>query len=128
MPRTRSNIRAVTSRKEGRSATHFGFSRDSGGFNDSQPPVITLVSSGTPGATTATITWTTDRVSDSQVFWGLTTAYTGATSPVMNFTMVTSHSVGLTGLVTATLYHYKVLSRTPDGGYAFSADGTFTTA
>lgn len=128
MPRLRSSIRAATSRKDGRSLTHFGVTRGSGGFNDLSPPVISSLSSGTPNATDATITWTTDKLSDTQVFWGLTTAYAGATSPLMNFTMTTSHSRQITGLVTATLYHYKVLSRTPDGGYTFSADGTFTTA
>lgn len=128
MPRIRLNTRAATSRKEGRPATHFGFSTGAGGVNDSRNPIISALSSGTPNATDATITWTTDLASDTQVFWGLTTAYAGATSPLMNFTMLTSHSRQITGLVTATLYHYKVLSRTSGGGYTFSADGTFTTA
>jgi hypothetical protein len=92
-------------------------------------PVISLLSSGTPNATDATITWTTDIPTTTQVFWGLTTAYTGATSPIINSAMVTSHSQQITGLVTATLYHYMVLSRSlTTGGYAISADGTFTTA
>jgi len=95
---------------------------------DSNPPVISSLSSGTPNATDATITWTTDFVADSQVFWGLTAAYEGATSPIMDFAYVTSHSVQIVGLVTATLYHYKVLTRRPGGAYVFSADGTFTTA
>lgn len=91
-------------------------------------PIISALSSGTPNATDATITWTTSVNADTQVFWGLTTAYAGATSPLMDFTYQTSHSKQITGLITATLYHYKVLSRTPGGQYAFSADGTFTTA
>ena len=95
---------------------------------DANPPVISSLSSGVPNANDATITWTTDFVADSQVFWGLTTAYAGATSPIMNFTYGTSHSVQITGLAGATLYHYKVLTRRPGGAYAFSADGTFTTA
>ena len=95
---------------------------------DMVAPVISSLSSGTPGIDNATITWTTDVVADSQVFWGLTTTYAGASSPIMNFSYVTSHSVLISGLVTATLYHYKVLTRTPGGAYAFSADGTFTTA
>jgi hypothetical protein len=91
-------------------------------------PVISSLSSGTPNATDATITWTTDIVSDTQVFWGLTTAYAGATSPLMNFTYTTSHSMQITGLTTATTYHYKVLTRTPGGSYTFSTDQTFITA
>jgi hypothetical protein len=92
-------------------------------------PTVSAVSSGTPAATTATITWTTDVLSDSQVFWGLTTTYAGATSPIINGALVTSHSVTITGLITATVYHYKVRSRDPvTQGWSESADGTFTTA
>lgn len=98
-----------------------------GGQNDASP-VVTSLSSGTPNATDATITWTTDVKADTQVFWGLTTAYAGLTSPLMNFTYGTSHSQQITGLVTATTYHYKILTRTPGGAYTFSADGTFITA
>jgi len=100
-----------------------------GGGTGPTSPVISSLSSGVPNATDATITWTTDIASDSQVFWGLTTAYAGATSPIMDFARVTSHSVTITGLTTATTYHYKVLSRSAaTGGYVFSADQTFITA
>ena len=98
------------------------------GSTDPAPPVISSLSSGTPNANDATITWTTNVPADSQVFWGLTAAYGGASSPIMDFTLVTSHSVQITGLTSATLYNYKVLSRRANGAYAFSANGTFTTA
>lgn len=90
--------------------------------------VLSSISSGVPNATDATITWTTNVAANSAVFWGLTAAYGGASSPVTSAVYETSHSIQITGLVTATLYHYKVLSRTPTGAYAQSADGTFTTA
>src|SRR3990167_3450689 len=99
-----------------------GVSRNAGN------PVISAIDSGVPGQTTATVTWTTDIVADSQLFWGLTTAYAGATSPIMNFTYVTSHSVDITGLTANTEYNYKILTRTPGGTYSFSANQTFTTA
>ena len=91
-------------------------------------PVISSLSSGTPNANDATITWTTNVVADSHVFWGLTNAYGGASSPIMSATYETSHSIQITGLTAATTYHYKVLTRTPGGQYAQSADGTFETA
>ena len=93
-------------------------------------PVISSLSSGVPLSTSATITWTTDIVADSQVFWGLTTAYGGASSPIMQDTApyVTSHSVDITGLTANTEYNYKVLTRSPGGTYTFSANQTFTTA
>ena len=94
-----------------------------------KPPVISSVDSGTPNATDATITWTTDILADSHVFWGLTApAYGGGTSPVIDRTRVTSHSVLITGLTTATTYHYQVMSISATGSYALSADGTFITA
>jgi len=101
---------------------------DSPGGGANVNPVISDISSGTPNATDATITWTTDIASDSQLFWGLTTAYAGATSPIMDFTYVTSHSVDITGLTANTEYNYKILTRTPGGTYSFSANQTFTTA
>ena len=91
-------------------------------------PVISSLSSGVPNATDATITWTTDIKADSQVFWGLTTAYGGASSPIMDFTYGTAHSVQITGLTANTTYNYKVLTRTPGGTYTFSANNTFITA
>ncbi len=92
-------------------------------------PVITSPSSGTPNATDATITWTTDILADSMVFWGLTAAYGGASSPRFDPTPVTSHSIQITGLTTATTYHYQIRSRsTVTGGYTYVADATFTTA
>ena len=93
------------------------------------PPVISSVDSGTPNATDATITWTTNILADSHVFWGLTApAYGGASSPIIDRTRVTSHSIQITGLTTATTYHYQVMSISATGSYALSADGTFITA
>lgn len=105
------------------------FDQAAQGSGDGLPsPLLSSISSGTPNATDATITWTTDVAANSAVFWGLTTAYGGASSPVTSAVYETSHSIQITGLVTATTYHYKVLSRRTTGAYAFSADGTFTTA
>ena len=105
------------------SAYSGGVSRNAGN------PVISNISSGTPNANDATITWDTDIVADSQIFWGLTTAYGGASSPIMSFTYVTTpHSVQITGLTANTEYNYKILSRTPGGTYTFSSNQTFTTA
>lgn len=103
-----------------------GVLRNRAGFDGSL--VISSLSSGTPNANDATITWTTNRAANSAVFWGLTVAYGGASSPVTSAVYETSHSIQITGLASGTLYHYKVLSRDPTGAYVQSADGTFTTA
>ena len=89
-----------------------------------QVPVISNVHA-TPNPTTATITWTTDVPADSQVQYGKTTAY-GSTS-ALNSTLVSSHSVKLSGLTRLTTYHYRVLSRNASGTLAVSGDFTFIT-
>jgi hypothetical protein len=104
------------------------------GITDSQtkptPPSGTPTISGvTPGqinSTGATISWTTDQASDSQVDFGTSTSY--GTSSGVNTNLVASHSVSLSGLSSGTLYHYRVKSRSASGNLATSGDFTFTTA
>jgi len=76
--------------------------------------------------TGATVTWTTNEPADSQVDYGLTSAY--GTSTSLNSTPVTSHSVALTGLTAGTTYHYRADSHDAGGRLASSTDATFTTA
>jgi hypothetical protein len=93
---------------------------------DNTPPIISAVASGNISATAATINWTTDEVSDSQVEYGTSTTYGGST-PVDN-NLVASHGVALSGLSSATLYHYRVKSKDALGNLAISGDFTFTTS
>jgi hypothetical protein len=88
-------------------------------------PVISNVAAASITATGATITWTTDQASDSQVNYGQTSAY-GSSTP-RDATMVTSHSQTITGLAAGTLYHYQVQSRNASGLVSTSGDFTFTT-
>lgn len=76
-------------------------------------------------ASEATVTWTTNLPADSQVVYGPTAAY-GSSTP-LNSTLVTSHSVTLTGLTSGTTYHYKAQSGA-SGSTAASSDATFITA
>ncbi|TAK08903.1 MAG: hypothetical protein EPO39_03545, partial [Candidatus Manganitrophaceae bacterium] len=92
---------------------------------DVTAPTISSVASGNITGTGATITWTTNEASDSQVEYGTTTAYGSSTT--LNTTMVTNHSVALTGLSSQTLYHYRVKSKDAVGNPTTSADFTFTT-
>ena len=87
-------------------------------------PLISSISSGTPGSATSTITWTTDEAANSKVVYGTTSAYGSATSSA---SFVTSHSIGLTGLSGSTTYHYAVVSTDGSGNSATSSDQTFTT-
>ena len=93
--------------------------------NDTTPPVISGVTASSITSSGATIAWVTNEASDSQVNYGLTTAY-GSSTPV-NASLVTSHLVTLSGLAGSQLYHFRVRSRDAAGNLATSTDFTFTT-
>ena len=91
------------------------------------PTSISGVSSSA-NSSSATITWTTDVPATSQVQYGGTTNYASVTT--FNSSLVTSHSVLISGLSASTLYHFRALSSvsTPISTYtAASADYNFTT-
>lgn len=88
-------------------------------------PVISNVAATTIGATSASITWTTDQPTSSLVNYGVTTSYGSSSS--LNSTMVTSHSVALTGLTAATSYNLSVVSANAAGSSASSANSSFST-
>src|SRR3989475_1487000 len=92
---------------------------------DRTSPVISGVGASAITTSAATIAWTTNEASDSQVDYGLTTAYGSASA--LNATDVTSHSVVLSGLAASTLYHFRVRSSDPANNLALSGDFTFTT-
>jgi len=82
----------------------------------------------------ASITWTTDELSSSQVEYGTDINYgTLQPSPLIDDPTsgtslgVITHSVLLTGLTPNTPYHYRVKSKDAAGNEAVSADKTFTT-
>ncbi len=92
---------------------------------DTTAPTISAISSSNISQTGATITWTTNEASDSQVEYGSNANYGLATT--LNTSSVNAHSVGLSGLSANTLYHFRVKSRDSAGNLAVSANGTFTT-
>ena len=92
---------------------------------NNQPLVVSGVSVGAIGSSSAIISWATDRPADSQVAYGATASY-GSLSPLAAG-LVTSHTVTLGGLTPATVYHYQVLSRDGSGNAGSSADLSFTT-
>jgi hypothetical protein len=76
-------------------------------------------------ATSVTITWTTDKPSASQVEYGTTAAH-GLLS-VFNPSIVTAHSVILTGLTPGTGYDAVAMSTDSAGQVGRSANFTFST-
>jgi hypothetical protein len=93
--------------------------------NPTAPPVISAVSATTIGSSSATIVWTTDQASTSQVAYGTTNSYGSTTT--MNNSLVTSHSVNLSGLNPSTTYYYEVISQNSSGSSSTSGGFMFTT-
>ncbi len=92
---------------------------------DTQPPAISGLAATGISHDRATVSWTTDEPSDSQVEYGLTAAYGSATE--LDTALVTEHAFQLTGLSPATVYHYRALSGDAAGNRAASGDNFFQT-
>jgi hypothetical protein len=89
---------------------------------DVTPPVISGVAAGAITFTSATIQWTTNEPSDSQVEYGPTTSYGSATA--VNSALITAHQVTIAGLSGTTIY-YRVRSRDASGNPTVSAGFSF---
>ncbi len=92
---------------------------------DTVAPVLSAITVGSITSTGASVQWTTNEGATSQVEYGTSTAY-GATT-TLDASLVTSHSVALSGLASSTLYHVRVISKDAAGNTATSSDSTFTT-
>ncbi len=93
---------------------------------ETTPPVVSSIASGSITHNRATITWSTNEAADTQVQYGPTTSYGSTTA--LNTSLVTSHTVNITGLTAATTYHYRVISNDQAGNQTISVDNTFTTS
>ena len=92
---------------------------------DTVPPVITDVSSSGVTGSSATITWTTDEKATSQVEYSTTGSFSSSSD--LDSSLVTSHTVSLSGLAANTTYHYRVKSADKAGNEAVSDDYSLTT-
>jgi chitodextrinase len=107
------------------SSANFTFTTGPATPTDVTAPTISAIT--TSGITTggATISWTTNENSDTQVEYGLTTSYGSQTT--LNPTLLTSHSVTLSGLTASTTYNFRVKSKDSAGNLAVSSNQTVTT-
>jgi chitinase len=90
------------------------------------PLTISSVSASSISTISALVGWTTSAPADSQVDYGTTTNYGQSTA--LDATTVTNHSVSLTNLIPATLYHYRVKSHDSLGNLVTSSDLSFSTS
>ena len=116
----------------------FGGNADPGATDfqvDTTAPVITLISSGTPGSNSVTITWSTaGEISSSQVQYAVGDPVTfgscGAdcTSITDTSPRVFNHSVTISNLNSGTTYSFRVRSKDAAGNEAISTpNNTFAT-
>ncbi len=88
------------------------------------PPILSSIASSSVTTSSATITWTTDQSSNSEVVYGVTSSYGSSAS---NASFATLHSINLTGLTSSTQYHFAVVSSDAQSYVATSTDYTFST-
>jgi polysaccharide biosynthesis protein PslG len=91
---------------------------------DQQGPVVSDVRAVAVDATSASITWVTNELSDSRVeYWASST-----TKAVTDAARETSHSIQLSGLSPWTRYSYRIRSADPAGNVTVSPNYSFRTA
>ncbi len=119
----------VISNADGRTATSTEYSFTTLATTSSST-ILTISSVGTSGVSTssATILWTTNIAANSVVKYA-TTSGNASTSGLIasNGSLVTSHSMNLTGLLASTTYYYIVTSASASSA-ATSSEYTFETS
>lgn len=79
----------------------------------------------TVDGTNATVTWTTNVISDSFVVYSTDSGFTTSKEQGTSLKNATSHTVTLTGLEPNTTYYYKTKSTRINGGVTEGSVGTF---
>ena len=96
---------------------------------DTTGPVISDVSvpMATLKNTSARITWTTNEAATTKIEWGTISGSYGNESEKDTATLVTSHSIYISGLTANTLYYYRVSSRDANSNETPDTEKSFTT-
>ncbi len=100
------------------------------GSGDKTAPVISNVSVSV-ATSTASVTWATNEQSDSKVFYSTTNPVdinSASTPSAQNSSLVSNHSLSLSGLTPSTTYYAVVRSADSAGNVATSTQVSFTTS
>lgn len=93
--------------------------------SDSTAPVITNIAASSISTDSAVISWDTDEASNSSVSYDTSSGSYSTT--ISSSSMVSSHSISLTGLSAETKYYYVVKSADANDNSAQSIEFNFTT-
>lgn len=96
---------------------------------DTTAPIMSSIAALT-GASTSTISWITNEISTSKVFYSTSTPLniaSSTTQSILNGNLVTNHSIDLSGLATSTTYYFMVQSVDGSGNTATSNEFSATT-
>ncbi|MBU0730157.1 MAG: FG-GAP repeat protein [Proteobacteria bacterium] len=93
-------------------------------FTTNDYPVISNIAVTNITGNSATITWDTNQPASSQVDYGMSSAYG---SMVFDSTLVTSHRMDFTSLVSGSTYHFMITSENNVGLSTVSNDEAFDT-
>lgn len=110
----------------GNLATSSSYTFTTSAAADTTPPVVSNVVVSSVTADTATVTWTTNEASTSQVNYGLTASYGYSTTLDSNLT--TTHTVVISGLAGYSTYDFRVRSKDASNNEAVSSNYIFTTS
>jgi peroxiredoxin len=92
------------------------------GTGDTEPPVISGVTSTSITDTGFVVKWTTDELATSQVEYGTSNTY--GLSTEVNSSLTTSHTVVVTGLDPNNSYFFRAVSADADGNTASDENGS----
>ncbi len=124
-PDTKYYFRVLSKDENGNQATSSNSNFTTISSPDTKLPVISAISANVT-ATAATIHWTTDKLCTGQINYGKTSSY--GSSSALSQTLVTQHTVDLSGLSSDTTYHYRVRSKDSSGNEVVSSDMQFKTS
>lgn len=96
-------------------------------FSDIISPVISNINVSSITRDSATITWTTDEISSSSLYYGIS-GYTTTTPEINTLPRVTSHTITLNNLICGTTYSFKAISKDEYNNVSADNNNSFTTS
>lgn len=94
---------------------------------DTTAPVTSNIQATNITQTSATITWTTDEVASSEIYYDLSPITVTSTIKTVGMDNVINHSVSLTNLSSGKTYYYIVVSKDIVGNTVTSSEYSFMT-